>query len=65
MIFAGDLIEHLENHEGFLESCKAHLEPGGEIRISTPNPWHWKFILRAALADKCLTILTTPAGTPC
>lgn len=52
VIFAGDLIEHLENHEGFLESCKAHLKPGGEIRISTPNPWHWKFILRAALADE-------------
>lgn len=52
IIFAGDLIEHLEDLSGFFESCKAHLKPGGEIRISTPNPWHWKFVLRAALADE-------------
>lgn len=52
MIFAGDLIEHLEDFGGFLESCKAHLGPGGEIRISTPNPWFWRFVLQALVRDE-------------
>jgi 2-polyprenyl-3-methyl-5-hydroxy-6-metoxy-1,4-benzoquinol methylase len=47
VIVAGDLIEHLEDFAGFLESCKAHLRPNGSILISTPNPWYWRFILHA------------------
>ncbi len=49
VIVAGDLIEHLEDFHGFFESCKKHLEPNGRIIISTPNIWHWKFIVKAAL----------------
>ena len=49
IIVAGDLIEHLEDFAGFLESCKAHLNVGGSILISTPNPWYWKFIVQAIL----------------
>lgn len=49
VIVAGDLIEHLGNISGFFECCKLHLRPRGKILISTPNPWHWRFILKAAL----------------
>lgn len=49
VIVAGDIIEHLDNVSGFLESCKRHLRPGGALLLSTPNPWHWKFIIQAVL----------------
>jgi len=49
VIVAGDLIEHLGNLSGFLRSCKSHLRPGGKLLISTPNPWYWRFCLKAAL----------------
>lgn len=49
VIFAGDIIEHLEDFSGFLNSCKNHLKPLGQIRISTPNPWYWKNVVRAAI----------------
>ena len=49
VIVAGDIIEHLEDFNGFLESCKSHLRPGGRLIISTPNPWYWRNIIKAAL----------------
>lgn len=49
VIVAGDLIEHLENQAGFLESCKRHLKPDGKIVVSTPNPWFWKYLLLAVI----------------
>lgn len=35
-IVAGEVIEHLENPGGFLESCRKHLKPGGRIVLTTP-----------------------------
>jgi 2-polyprenyl-3-methyl-5-hydroxy-6-metoxy-1,4-benzoquinol methylase len=49
VIYAGDIIEHLEDFSGFLESCKRHLRPGGALLISTPNPWYWRYIVHAIL----------------
>jgi 2-polyprenyl-3-methyl-5-hydroxy-6-metoxy-1,4-benzoquinol methylase len=49
VIVAGDLIEHLGNLSGFLDSCKAHLRPGGKLLLSTPNPWYWRFVVKAAI----------------
>lgn len=49
VIVAGDLIEHLENPGGFLASCREHLRPGGVLLISTPNPWYWRNVAKAAL----------------
>jgi 2-polyprenyl-3-methyl-5-hydroxy-6-metoxy-1,4-benzoquinol methylase len=49
VIVAGDLIEHLGNLNGFLESCKKHLKPDGVLLISTPNPWYWRNVVKAAL----------------
>lgn len=52
VIVAGDLIEHLDNLGGFLASCRKHLRPGGELLISTPNPWYWRHIVKAALRGR-------------
>lgn len=40
VIFAGDLIEHLSNPGLFLESCAAHLKPGGRLILTTPNTFN-------------------------
>jgi 2-polyprenyl-3-methyl-5-hydroxy-6-metoxy-1,4-benzoquinol methylase len=45
VITAGDLIEHLPNLDGFIQSIKKHLIPSGTLIISTPNPWCWKYHL--------------------
>lgn len=37
VIFAGDLVEHLSNPGLFLDSCAAHLKPGGRLILTTPN----------------------------
>jgi SAM-dependent methyltransferase len=51
VIVAGDVVEHLENFDGFLESVKAHLRPTGKLIITTPNPWYWKMIIKGLLSD--------------
>jgi SAM-dependent methyltransferase len=48
-IVAGEIIEHLGNVSGFLESVKRHLTPDGLLLISTPNPWYWRFVVKAML----------------
>ena len=45
VITAGDLIEHLQDLDGFINSIKAALIENGTLIISTPNPWCWKYIL--------------------
>ncbi len=37
LIHAGELIEHLDNPGGFLESAGRHLTPDGLLLITTPN----------------------------
>jgi len=49
VIVAGDIIEHLSNLDGFLRSVRRNLKPGGMLVVQTPNPWHWRFIVKAAL----------------
>jgi 2-polyprenyl-3-methyl-5-hydroxy-6-metoxy-1,4-benzoquinol methylase len=49
VIVAGDIIEHLANLAGFLESCKRHMAADGRLIISTPNPWYWRHVVHAAL----------------
>lgn len=49
VIVAGDVIEHLANLDGFIVSCLRHLRPDGSIIVSTPNPWYWRFPVKAAL----------------
>lgn len=45
VITAGDLIEHLPNLDGFITSVKRTLSKNGQLLISTPNPWCWKYFL--------------------
>jgi 2-polyprenyl-3-methyl-5-hydroxy-6-metoxy-1,4-benzoquinol methylase len=52
VIVAGDLMEHLEDFGGFLDSCKRHLNPGGAIIVSTPNPWWWKYVVKSILSNE-------------
>lgn len=46
VIVAGELMEHLGNVSKFIECAKAHLKPSGVLLLSTPNPWHWRFIIK-------------------
>lgn len=41
-IVAGELIEHLPNPGTFLENMSRHLNPGGTLLITTPNPFYSK-----------------------
>jgi SAM-dependent methyltransferase len=49
-VVAGEIIEHVGNVSGLLDSAKRHLAPGGILLITTPNPWYWRFVLKAALS---------------
>jgi 2-polyprenyl-3-methyl-5-hydroxy-6-metoxy-1,4-benzoquinol methylase len=37
VIFAGELIEHLEDKKGFINSCKKHMNVDSKLIITTPN----------------------------
>lgn len=37
VIFSGELIEHLQDFIGFLDSCKRHMRPDSKLIITTPN----------------------------
>src|SRR5690349_4708162 len=37
LVHAGELIEHLDNPGGFLESVKKHLDNDGVLLLTTPN----------------------------
>lgn len=39
-IFAGEIIEHLDNVHGFLTSVRRHLKPGGRLVLTTPNVFY-------------------------
>ncbi|WP_200531942.1 methyltransferase domain-containing protein [Halorubrum sp. LN27] len=38
-VVAGELIEHVSDPGGLIESARRHLRPGGQVVLSTPNPW--------------------------
>lgn len=47
VVFAGELIEHLDDVRGFLQSVRRHLLPGGRLVLTTPNPFYFaNFIYR-------------------
>jgi 2-polyprenyl-3-methyl-5-hydroxy-6-metoxy-1,4-benzoquinol methylase len=49
VVIAGDLLEHLSNTGGFIDSVKRHLKPHGLLAVSTPNPFWWKTLLKVVL----------------
>jgi 2-polyprenyl-3-methyl-5-hydroxy-6-metoxy-1,4-benzoquinol methylase len=40
VVFAGELIEHLDDVRGFLTSVARHLKPGGRLVLTTPNAFY-------------------------
>lgn len=42
VIIAGELIEHLQNFEGFVNCVKKHLNEGGLFILSTPNVFFFR-----------------------
>jgi 2-polyprenyl-3-methyl-5-hydroxy-6-metoxy-1,4-benzoquinol methylase len=40
VVFAGELIEHLDDVRGFLSSVRRHLAPGGRLVLTTPNAFY-------------------------
>jgi 2-polyprenyl-3-methyl-5-hydroxy-6-metoxy-1,4-benzoquinol methylase len=46
-IFAGEIIEHLENTDNLITECKTYLKSGGYIIITTPNiaAWYERILL--------------------
>lgn len=39
-VFAGELIEHLDDVRGFLTNVRRHLRPGGRLVLTTPNAFY-------------------------
>jgi len=52
VIMAGDIIEHLEDFHGFLNSCQRHMHDESRLLISTPNPWYWRQIVKIATSKE-------------
>jgi 2-polyprenyl-3-methyl-5-hydroxy-6-metoxy-1,4-benzoquinol methylase len=46
VIVAGDIIEHLTNVGGFLESVKRHMTPNSQFAVTTPNPFNIEQTIR-------------------
>jgi 2-polyprenyl-3-methyl-5-hydroxy-6-metoxy-1,4-benzoquinol methylase len=47
VVFAGELIEHLDDVRGFLRSARRHLLPGGKLVLTTPNAFYYaNFVYR-------------------
>ncbi|KAA0240045.1 MAG: methyltransferase domain-containing protein [Chlorobiota bacterium] len=47
VIYAGDLIEHLNNIGKFLESCKKHMKQDSILVLTTPSPYSLNMIIRS------------------
>jgi 2-polyprenyl-3-methyl-5-hydroxy-6-metoxy-1,4-benzoquinol methylase len=40
VVFAGELVEHLDDFHGFLQCARRHLTPGGRLILTTPNSFY-------------------------
>lgn len=45
IVFAGEFIEHIYNHEAFLNVVKKHLKKDGYLILTTPNTFYYKIFL--------------------
>lgn len=43
VVFAGDVIEHVDNAVALLRFAARHLAPGARVYVTTPNPFSRKF----------------------
>jgi len=46
VVFMGDIIEHVNNPILLMEFGKRHLKKDGIIIVSTPNPFHFPFVIQ-------------------
>lgn len=46
-VYAGDVIEHVDNPIGLISFSQRHLAEGGKVYMSTPCPFWWNNILLA------------------
>lgn len=47
LVVAGEVIEHLGNVRGFLDSVYRNLKPGGRLILTTPNAYSFLFLRKA------------------
>lgn len=55
IINIGDVIEHVNDPVKLLNFAKRHLNIGGEILVSTPNPYYYYFIYRQLCGSTYIT----------
>lgn len=51
VVFGGELIEHLDNARGFLESCRKHIKPDGVLILTTPNKRNFSGFVRGFVSE--------------
>lgn len=54
LVIASEVIEHVEDPDGFLEDCLASLRPGGYLVVTLPNglgPFEWAGLARILLEE--------------
>jgi SAM-dependent methyltransferase len=51
VVNTGDIIEHLTNIGGFLESIRLHLKEDGIVIITTPNPFNIEQFIKIMLSN--------------
>ncbi len=60
VVFAGELLEHLNDSGLFLEKAREHLKKDGRILLTTPNPYYLTMIFRNLLG---IRVLVNPEHT--
>lgn len=58
-----EVIEHVENPTRLMKEAFRVLKPNGTVVITTPNPWHWRKILRVIRGKKILLSDTAHIST--
>ena len=56
VIFAGELIEHLEDFRGFLDSCKRHMTADSKLIITAPNSFGVVYFVVRLLGIKFVNV---------
>ena len=49
VLLAGDILEHLANAGGFLDSARRHMHEDAELVVTTPNPFNIEQFIRMLL----------------
>ena len=55
VINVGDVIEHVDSPIALLEFCERHLNPEGEILVTTPNPYYVSTLINLFKQEEQIT----------